>query len=321
MEEIDISQLLEYFKTKIVYIIFAMALAFCLSALYVYQFRVPEYTSYTTVLLTQSGESINANDLNMNNSLVSNYSEIIKSKRVLNQVIENLDLDYKFAELQSKVVVAEVNDTDLIKISVTDEDNELAAIIANDIADVFVKEIPIIYGTQNISIIDTAEVSEVPSSASAMKIIAIVTLAGAFIAVGVIFVVFYFDTTVKNEEEIEKITGLPVIGVIPASRERIKGSQHRKYFENVAKKNIKLEQKEVVKLDIEEIQGETELTVIKTEDLPINPIISVTEAQAPKGLIQEVLEEPVKEVKKTTNAPQRVKNSKKTYYRKKTTKK
>ena len=119
MEEIDISQLLDYFKSKIVYIFFAMALAFALSALYVYNFRVPEYTSYTTVLLTQSGESINANDLNMNNSLVSNYSEIIKSKRILKQVIDNLGLDMTFGELQGKVVVAEVNDTDLLKISVT----------------------------------------------------------------------------------------------------------------------------------------------------------------------------------------------------------
>ena len=267
MEEIDISQLLDYFKSKIVYIIFAMALAFCLSAIYVYQFRVPEYTSYTTVLLTQSGESINANDLNMNNSLVSNYSEIIKSKRVLNQVISNLSLDMEYAGLQSKIVVGEVNDTDLIKISVTNEDAELAADIANEIANVFSKEIPLIYGTQNTSIIDVAEVSKIPSSASAIKIILIVTLAGAFVAVGIIFVVFYFDTTIKNEEEIERLTGLPVIGVIPMSRERLRTSQHRKFYETVAKKNIKLEQQEVTKLDIEETLAKTGvLSVIKDFD-------------------------------------------------------
>ena len=278
MEEIDISQLLDYFKSKIVYIFFAMALAFALSALYVYNFRVPEYTSYTTVLLTQSGESINANDLNMNNSLVSNYSEIIKSKRVLKQVIDNLGLEVTFGELQGKVVVAEVNDTDLLKISVTDADSELAADIANEIADVFVKEIPLIYGTQNTSIIDVAEVSEIASSASALKIIAIITVAGAFVAVGVIFVLFYFDTSIKSEEEIERLTGLPVIGVVPASRERIRGSQHRKYYEKVAKNKIKLEQKEVVKLDIEEVLAKT------TE-------ISVLNNTEEATLIQEVLEE------------------------------
>lgn len=310
MEEIDISQLLDYFKSKIVYIIFAMALAFAASAIYVYNFRVPEYTSYTTVLLTQSGESINANDLTMNNSLVSNYSEIIKSKRVLKQVISNLNLDYEFGQLQGKIVVGEVNDTDLIKISVTDADAELAADIANEIADVFSKEIPIIYGTQNTSIIDVAEVSKVASSASALKIILIVTLAGAFVAVGVVFVIFYFDTTIKNEEEIERLTGLPVIGIIPLSRERIKASQHRKFYDNVAKKNIKLEQKEVVKLDVEEIfTGNSQETII-TEEIPV----------VEQELIQEVIEE-VKEEKVNTkyDTPHKVNASKKkTYYKRKT---
>ena len=311
MEEIDISQLLDYFKSKIVYIIFAMALAFAASAIYVYNFRVPEYTSYTTVLLTQSGESINANDLNMNNSLVSNYSEIIKSKRVLKQVISNLNLDYEFGQLQGKIVVGEVNDTDLIKISVTDADAELAADIANEIADVFSKEIPIIYGTQNTSIIDVAEVSKVASSASALKIILIITLAGAFVAVVVVFVIFYFDTTIKNEEEIEKLTGLPVIGIIPLSRERIKASQHRKFYDNVAKKNIKLEQKEVVKLDVEEIfTGNSQDTII-TEEIPV----------VEQELIQEVIED-VKKEEKVNNkydTPHKVNASKKkTYYKRKT---
>ena len=311
MEEIDISQLLDYFKSKIVYIIFAMALAFAASAIYVYNFRVPEYTSYTTVLLTQSGESINANDLNMNNSLVSNYSEIIKSKRVLKQVISNLNLDYEFGQLQGKIVVGEVNDTDLIKISVTDADAELAADIANEIADVFSKEIPIIYGTQNTSIIDVAEVSKVASSASSLKIILIVTLAGAFVAVGVVFVIFYFDTTIKNEEEIERLTGLPVIGIIPLSRERIKASQHRKFYDNVAKKNIKLEQKEVVKLDVEEIFTNNSQETIISEEIPV----------VEQELIQEVIEDFKKEEKVNTkyDTPHKVNASKKkTYYKRKT---
>lgn len=310
MEEIDISQLLDYFKSKIVYIIFAMALAFAASAIYVYNFRVPEYTSYTTVLLTQSGESINANDLNMNNSLVSNYSEIIKSKRVLKQVISNLNLDYEFGQLQGKIVVGEVNDTDLIKISVTDADAELAADIANEIADVFSKEIPIIYGTQNTSIIDVAEVSKVASSASALKIILIVTLAGAFVAVGVVFVIFYFDSTIKNEEEIERLTGLPVIGIIPLSRERIKASQHRKFYDNVAKKNIKLEQKEVLKLDVEEIFTNNSQETI-SEEIPV----------VEQELIQEVIEDVKKEEKVNTkyDTPHKVNASKKkTYYKRKT---
>lgn len=270
MEEIDISQLFNYFKSKIIYILFAMSIAFCLSSIYVNRFRVPEYTSYTTILLNQAGENstISSTDVNLNKSLVTTYSEIIKSKRVLRQTIQILALDMETGELSSKVLVGEITDTSIIKISVTDEDSELAADIANTIADVFAKEIVDIYNIENISIIDTAEVSETPSSMSALKIIGVVTIIGAILSVGVIFIVFYFDTTIKSEEDIEKITGLPVIGIVPSSREKIKYSQHRKYYDDLAKKHQSHEilpvQRELKKIEVVE-EGTTSSNEINVQ--------------------------------------------------------
>ncbi|MBO5475895.1 MAG: hypothetical protein J5982_05305 [Bacilli bacterium] len=237
MEEIDINQLLSYFKSKIIYIIFAMAISFCLACIYVNKFRVPEYTSFTTVLLNQANDSeqINATQVDLNRKLISTYNEIIKSKKILNQVIDKLSLDYTYYDLVGKINVGEVGDTSIIKISVTDTDSTLAAEIANTIADVFSQEIVTIYNIKNISTIDKAEPSLIASSTSTIKIIGVSTVAGAFISIAIIFILFYFDTTLKNEEDIERITGLPVIGMVPASREKIKYSQHRKYYDDLAK--------------------------------------------------------------------------------------
>lgn len=237
MEEIDINQLLSYFKSKIIYIIFAMAISFCLACIYINKFRVPEYTSFTTVLLNQANDSeqINVTQVELNRKLISTYNEIIKSKKILNQVIDKLSLDYTYTDLVSKISVGEVGDTSIIKISVTDKDSTLAAEIANTIADVFSQEIVTIYNIKNISTIDKAEASSIASSTSTIKIIGVSTIAGAFISIAIIFILFYFDTTLKNEEDIERITGLPVIGMVPASREKIKYSQHRKYYDDLAK--------------------------------------------------------------------------------------
>lgn len=237
MEEIDINQLLSYFKSKIIYIIFAMAISFCLACIYINKFRVPEYTSFTTVLLNQANDSeqINATQVELNRKLISTYNEIIKSKKILNQVIDKLSLDYTYTDLVSRISVGEVGDTSIIKISVTDKDSTLAAEIANTIADVFSQEIVTIYNIKNISTIDKAEPSLIASSTSTIKIIGVSTIAGAFISIAIIFILFYFDTTLKNEEDIERITGLPVIGMVPASREKIKYSQHRKYYDDLAK--------------------------------------------------------------------------------------
>lgn len=289
MEEIDISQLLNYFKTKIIYIIFAMAVAFCLSSIYVNRFRVPEYTNSTTILLNQASDNtaISSTDINLNKSLVTTYSEIIKSKRVLRQVIEKLDLDLEYGELVSKVSVGEITDTSIIKISVTDDDSALAADIANSIAEVFAAEIVDIYNIENISIIDEAEVSEIASSTSTIKIIGIATLAGAFISIVVIFIVFYFDTTIKNEEDIEKITGLPVIGIVPISREKIKGSAHRKYYDDLAKKH---KTQEILPVEREFRRIEVDKEFNKDEEIGVSILPTVTDIVVDTEIKDEVAE-------------------------------
>lgn len=278
MEEIDIGQLLGYFKSKIIYIIFAMSIAFCLSSIYVNRFRVPEYTSYTTILLNKTNEnaSITSSDLQIDKSLVSTYSEIIKSKRVLRTVINNLSLDIEYGALASKVTVGSVTDTSILKISVTDPDSSKAASIANEIAEVFSEDIQEIYKIENISIIDVAEITSVASSTSTMKIIGIATIAGAFLSIAVIFVIFYFDTTIKNEEDIERVTGLPVIGIVPISREKIKGSAHRKYYEEKAKKHESQEilpvEREVRRVEVDtNVDTETEISMMRISSSPSNP--------------------------------------------------
>lgn len=230
MEELDISQLLNYFKSKLIYIIFAMSIAFCITSIYVNKFRTPVYTSETTILLNQSNEnsSISSTDINLNKSLVTTYGEIIKSKRVLNQVINNLNLEYDYEYLVSEISVGEITDTSIISIKVTDKDSKVACLIANEIASVFANEIVSIYKIENISTIDKAEISEVPSGTSTLKIIAIGVLLGAFVSIAVIFVLFYFDTTIKKEEDIEKITDIPVIGVVPSSPRFNKNKKNKK---------------------------------------------------------------------------------------------
>ena len=38
---------------------------------------------------------------------------------------------------------------------------------------------------------------------------------GLVLGCGIIFVMFYFDTTIKNPDEIQTKLGLPLLGVVP----------------------------------------------------------------------------------------------------------
>lgn len=223
MEEINLKELFEYFVSKLPIIIIAALLTTLVGIAYGLWIQKPMYNSYTTIVLTRTdstsgttdGNGITQSDILLNQNLVSTYREIIKSKRILNQVINNLDLNISTEELEKNISVTSEKDTEVIKISVNSTNPTDAKDIANEIERVFSNEIVSIYNIKNITIIDYAEEDTTPYNINVPKQIILSFLIGFILACAVIFVTFYFDTTIKSAEEIENKLGLPVLGVVP----------------------------------------------------------------------------------------------------------
>lgn len=218
MEEIDLKEMFDYFLGRISWIIIAVALAVAIGNFYTVFTRVPMYKSTTSLVLVSENKdstSYNTSEQQLNKNLVGTYSEIIKSKTILNEVISNLDLDYSVVQLQNRVTVSSVNNTEIIQITVSDADPKLSTKIANQIANVFVKEVSKFYKLNNVTVLDKAEINNKPYNVNYIKDNAIYVMIGLVLSCGIIFIFFYFDTTIKTSEEIEKKLGLNVIGIVP----------------------------------------------------------------------------------------------------------
>lgn len=217
MEELDLKEMFSYFWSKKFIIFLITSIVFIFGIVYTNFIQKPKYRSYTTILLTKESESttITSNDIALNQKLVNTYQEIITSKKVLSRVINNLSLDCSVGELQKQIKVESVKDSEIIKIIVTDADAEKAMQIANQIATVFNSEVIKLFNIQNIGVIDKAEVEIDPYNINIIKQLVIAFAIGAILSLGTVFIMFYFDNTVKNSEEIEKKLGVSVIGLIP----------------------------------------------------------------------------------------------------------
>ena len=220
MEEVNLKEMFSYFLSKYLLIILFVVLGACACIVYSLFIQKPMYNSYTTVVLARSSDSTSnsgtlQSDVTTNQKLVSTYREIIKSRRILNQVISNLDLNMSYETLHNMVSVTNEKDTELIKIAVNSQNSKDAKDIANEIAKVFSKEIENIYEIKNLSIIDYADENTTPYNINVPKQMVISVLVSFVLACGIIFVMFYFDTTIKSSEEIEEKIGLPVLGVVP----------------------------------------------------------------------------------------------------------
>ena len=69
--------------------------------------------------------------------------------------------------------------------------------------------------TSNIKVVDRALVPARPFTPNIRKNLMTALLLGLFVGLGLVFLVEYLDNTVKGPEDVEKLTGLPSLGVIP----------------------------------------------------------------------------------------------------------
>ena len=155
------------------------------------------------------------NDLTMSQKLVNTYSEIIKSRSISEAVIKQLNLDLTAEELSKKITVSKVNDTEIIRIKVSDTNPETATLLTNTIADVFKKEIKNIMEIDNVSTIDTAQVPECHVKPNKIMNMAIAGVFGMMVSVGLAFILEFLDRTLKIPTDVERQLGLPLIGAIP----------------------------------------------------------------------------------------------------------
>jgi capsular polysaccharide biosynthesis protein len=224
MEELEIKDILNIFQQKLVMIIILTAIITASGILYTLFIQTPMYKSNVTMVLatpTNTTEeatatsTITQGDLLLNQKLVSTYSEIIKSRKISSQVIINLGLKYSIEQWNSMISVNSRKDTEMLEIVVTNANPEIAASIVNNVAEVFSKEIVNIYNIKNVSIIDKGIVASSPYNISIIKQVILFFFSGIIISLFLSFILYYFDTTVKDPEEVEKRLGMSVLSVIP----------------------------------------------------------------------------------------------------------
>lgn len=223
-EEIDLKELFDVLWKKKWVIILVTILFVGIGAYYTMEVKVPSYKSSTTLLLAQNSSQeiddeineITQTDITLNQGLVSTYSVLAKSKTVVSQVLENLNMkDKSEDEIIKNISVKSVEGTQVIEIIYVNDDAMQAYLVANELAKVFCEKIAEFYNINNVYIVDKAELEARPYNINHVKDILIFFIAGAGLSCMAIFVFSLFDTTVKSQRDIEEKTGLSVLAQIP----------------------------------------------------------------------------------------------------------
>ncbi len=216
-QEIEVRELIAAILKRWWLIVLILVVAVATSTAVNFFILTPIYESSTTLLVGKPVEGVQIiyQDIQVNRQLVRTYEQIAKSSTVANGIIADLNLDLTTRGLLNKIEVRQVKDTEIIAISVKDPSPEHAALLANGVAGIFMSHVKAHMNTDNVSIIDPAQVASSPVSPRKMLNIAMAAalslMAGVFLAI----LFHYLDNSIRSTVDVEKYLDMPVLGAIP----------------------------------------------------------------------------------------------------------
>lgn len=223
-EELDLRQIWEALKKRWVIIVSISLIAALTSGIVSFLILNPVYQASTTMIIgkkavdegsQQASQLLDNNVLQANKQLALTYSEIAKSRTVEENVIRELNLPLTVEQLDGKVTVAPLKNTEILEIAVQDNDPQLAAQIANSTAKKFSDAVIKIKKVDSVSIIDQAVAPTKPVKPNKARNVLIAFAAGLIASIGLALFLEFLDNTVKTSKDVEDILGIPVLGVIP----------------------------------------------------------------------------------------------------------
>lgn len=227
--EIDLGEifgvLTHYLWLLLIVTIAAGVAGYCIA-----RFAIPEQYESTTKIYVLNTKDENTNtytDLQVGASLTKDYAELIKSRTVLEGVIDKLSLPLDYDTLVDKVDVTTPSDTRIVAITVTDHDPQLAQRIANEVRTEASDHIQKVMAIDAVNVVEKANLpteKSAPSNTKWAAIFALVALLGTAVVIVVRYVV---DDSIKTRDDIEKYLGLPTLSLIPLDEGVISDDEER----------------------------------------------------------------------------------------------
>lgn len=222
MEEqvISISEIIDAVKKRWKIIALTTVLATVVSGIFSFFVISPTYEASTKIFIGKEGaesEGYNSSDVSMYQNLIKTYSELIKTKDLVNKAIDNSQYDLSVNNVLNGITVNTLTGTQILQISYQSKSPSVAKNILESITNEFITKAEELVPNGNVKILESVELPKNPVAPNKTMNIAIAFILGMMVGFGIVFLLEYLDNTYKNKEQLEKDLDIPVLGVIPMS--------------------------------------------------------------------------------------------------------
>ena len=215
-EVIDLSELLRLLWSHVLQIVAVGLVAAVISFLVCTFALTPRYQASVNMIVNTRQDStttVSTDNITSAKNMIDTYAVIIKSNLVLNDVIQRLGLDITYSQLADSITVGSVNSTQIMAITVTNENPGLAGKIAQTIAEVAPDVI--VEKVGSCKAVSDVEIGTTPVYPQTKKTTLLCALAGMVAACALLVVNHLLHNYIVDDEDVQKKLDLPVLGFIP----------------------------------------------------------------------------------------------------------
>ncbi|WP_054199100.1 YveK family protein [Clostridium baratii] len=217
-ENINISEIFSALKQRYKLII-AITLAFTLISGIISFFVIkPKYEANVKLFIGKEeskNTEYNSSEVQMYQKLITTYAEVVKTDDLIEKSLNENKIDKEISVVKGGLKVSPRADTQILEISYTDTDKELAFNLLNGITSNFIKDSKKLIPNGNIQIIEKVKMPEKPVSPNKKLNILIAFVLGLMVSVGLSLLLEFMDNTFKSKTDLEQALDLPVLSTIP----------------------------------------------------------------------------------------------------------
>lgn len=198
MQDINLYHLLIFYVKKWPWILALTVLGAAAGFIYNNYIQVPLYKSNATLLIVSSEDR----KVGQDSTLLNNYIQLLKSRRVLEPVISTQGYAITYEELADSTVAVNDKGTEVIKVSISSKDPETSKKLVDGVITSFRNEVKKIYNRNNISIVDSASKPAQPYNVRTGMFLLITTIGGLLLSLIILF--FTYDVNLTKKKPVRK---------------------------------------------------------------------------------------------------------------------
>ena len=224
----NISKVLDGIKDKWKNVVLIVLSFLLISSIYNIFFINKEYEANVKIFIGKQKfknitETYNNEEINLYQRLITTYSEVIKSKKLINESIKGSKMNYlqdkyeniNYDLLMKNLTINPIANTQIIEIKYKSLNPQQSYDLLYSITENLISYSKELYPNVNITILEQVHVNLKPLMNKKLTIIGLGLMLGLIVGIGGIIGVMYLNNTYKNQKSLEEEIGLTVIGVIP----------------------------------------------------------------------------------------------------------